>query len=75
MDYNRMAEEYIRNSYMYYVLGTSNVTDNMFDTSAKLLLENWDKLSDENKKLLPKDMLRCGTYLGGYPEKIIKDLV
>jgi hypothetical protein len=59
-------------SYAYYQLDESFMTDHEFDMLAKWLLENYDNIEHSHKKLVSKDDLRAGTYLGEYPDIVVQ---
>jgi len=50
-------------SYMYYIMNAdySPMTDCQYDSLAKELLNNWDKLEHQHKHLVSKDDLSAGT--------------
>ncbi len=61
-------------AYAYYELDEPLISDTEFDMLGKEILENWDAIDHPHKKLLTKEMLEAGTYLGEYPN-IVKGAV
>ena len=73
-DINMTVPLYLMMSYAYYKQDNPIAEDGTFDSIAKLLLENYDTIEHRHKKLISKDSLKAGTYLGVYPT-IVKDTV
>ena len=73
-DINMTVPLYLMMSYAYYQEDKPIATDATFDIVAKMLLESYDKINHHHKKLISKDSLEAGTYLGVYPT-IVKDTV
>lgn len=48
-------------SYLYYVLGISVISDELFDKICKTLLEGHDKLTHQHKHLVEREALEAGT--------------
>lgn len=72
---NLMVPWYLMAAYTYYHLDESLMPDADFDTLAKRLLANYDKVEHRHKHLITVDELRGGTLLlplDKYPE-ITKD--
>lgn len=61
---------YLMSAYAYYEQDDPIITDTEFDMLAKYILHYYDKLEHPHKKLITKDDLEAGTYLGKYPEMV-----
>ena len=67
---------YLITAYAYYILDESLIEDHQFDSMAKELLENYDKIKHVHKYLITKEDLEAGTLLlaeEDYP-LIVKDV-
>lgn len=67
INFDEYAKDYIWWAYCYYELDNPVATDNMFDTAATLLYQNYNKLSLSVQEYLTKEDLLAGTFLGEYP--------
>jgi len=66
MEVNKLASEqlvaqYMIHSYLYYIEGTSIISDRSYDLLCKRLLREWDDLCHPHKALIDKDALSSGT--------------
>jgi NAD-dependent DNA ligase len=68
---NMLVPYYIMMAYRYYECDDPIVSDNLFDSTAKTLLNNWEKITHFHKDFLNTDMLVAGTYSGSYPSRAI----
>lgn len=66
--------KYLMCAYAYYVEDKPLVADHEFDSLAKHILENYDKIEHRHKHLITKEDLEAGSYLGEYPS-IVKGAV
>tara|TARA_E500000331_G_C17221730_1_gene698425 strand:- start:1115 stop:1402 length:288 start_codon:yes stop_codon:yes gene_type:complete len=73
-DINMAVPLYLMMSYAYYQEDKPIATDATFDNVSKMLLKSYDEIDHHHKKLISKDSLESGTYLGVYPT-IVKDTV
>jgi len=65
---------YLIASYAYYEESNPIFSDSYFDTLAKNILKEWNKLEHYHKHLLDRDVLEAGSYLGEYPTIVIDSL-
>ena len=68
MSMNLLVPFYIMMSYRYYEKDDPIVSDDLFDATAKKLLEHWNDIQHFHKHYLNEDMLAAGTYSGSYPK-------
>ena len=61
---------YLMCAYAYYEKDDPLISDKEFDDLSKWLLINYDNIEHPHKKLISKDDLNAGTYLGEYPEMV-----
>jgi len=62
---------YFMAAYAYYMEDEPLMSDHMFDTLCRYLLQEFDNLHDhKHKHLLTQENLRAGTYLGEYPDSV-----
>ena len=67
---NLLVPWYLMAAYAYYVEDDPILSDSFYDRLAQKLLANWDSIEHPHKKLLSKEQLEAGTYLGEYPSRI-----
>lgn len=75
---NMLVPWYLIAAYAYYVEDNPILSDGVFDSMAKTMLTNYDTITHRHKRLITKDFLKAGTYLGKYPALVIgayQDLV
>jgi hypothetical protein len=73
---NKYLVDYLVHSYLYYIKGTSLITDYQFDSIALNLRDTWDKVDHPHKYLVIKESLDAGTsayYIKDYPS-IVKSV-
>lgn len=69
---NMSVPWYIMACYAYYVEDNPIITDEAFDLLARMMLNNWTKISHWQKHLITLGDLKATTYLGkGYPQRTI----
>lgn len=68
---NMMVPYYLIASYGYYEDNFSIISDHLFDSMAKTMLDEWDSIEHFHKSLITKNDLEAGTYLGKYPNRVI----
>jgi NAD-dependent DNA ligase len=66
MEINKLASErlvpqYMIHSYLYYIEGTSIISDRSYDLLCIRLLSEWDDLCHPHKDLIDKESLSSGT--------------
>jgi len=66
-EFNLLVPYYLMMAYRYYEKDDPIVSDNLFDSTAKKLLSEWENISHYHKEYLNTDMLEAGTYIGEYP--------
>ena len=64
---NMMVPYYLMTSYAYYVEDDPIVSDSFYDKLAKKLLKEFDNIEHYHKKVIDKDALSAGSFLGEYP--------
>lgn len=67
---NMLVPWYLLAAYAYYEQDDPIISDSIFDTCAKKLLENWDSVTHMHKDCITKGDLEAGTFLGKYPSRI-----
>ena len=65
---------YLMAAYAYYKEDDPIISDYLFDYLALLILKNYDQIKHPHKRLITKDDLEAGTYLGEYPRLVIDSL-
>lgn len=68
-------------SYAYYMLDTTIINDTTFDQLCAMIETRWDEIDHQHKKLIKRDCIKSGYYIGQYPlmvigatEKFLKDM-
>ena len=61
---------YLMSAYAYYKENRPILSDAMFDTLAKRLLERWSDITHWHKNHITLADLDAGTFLGVYPTRI-----
>jgi NAD-dependent DNA ligase len=66
MEVNKLTSEqlvahYMMHSYLYYIEGTSVISDRSYDLLCQRLLAEWDDLHHPHKVLIDKQALSSGT--------------
>lgn len=67
---NMYVPWYLMAAYAYYVEDNPIISDRLFDTMAKRMLEVWDDIEHMHKEHITKEDLEGGTFLGEYPTRI-----
>ena len=62
-DKNAMIPWYLMAAYAYYEEDSPIITDGLFDSLAKEMLECWKNLKHGHKHLITEDDLRAGTLI------------
>tara|TARA_Y100001937_G_C7084818_1_gene314849 strand:+ start:496 stop:765 length:270 start_codon:yes stop_codon:yes gene_type:complete len=62
---------YLMCAYAYYVEDSPLISDAEFDQLGTFILENYNAIDHPHKRLLTKDDLKAGTFLGRYPSMVI----
>ena len=74
---NMLVPWYIMAAYAYYVNDDPIISDSLYDSLAKQLLNHYDEIHHHHKYLISKEQLEAGTCLITYPsiiEGAVKEL-
>ena len=67
---NMAVPWYLMSAYAYYEEDSPILSDDMFDTLAKRLLERWSDITHWHKNHITLGDLEAGTFLGVYPTRV-----
>lgn len=73
---NKYLVDYLVHSYLYYIKGTSLITDFQFDSIAHNLRDSFDRIDHHHKSLVNLENLKVTTsafYIKDYPS-IVKSV-
>jgi NAD-dependent DNA ligase len=71
---NMSVPFYLMAAYAYYKEDDPIISDQSFDKLAKLMFERWDEIKHMHKRMIKKDDLEAGTYLGEYKQLTVDSL-